>query len=246
MTHHSSSFTETDLLKLGHHQDAMHLADINELTRAAYNATAEKYHRAFHDEVAQKPFDRSILDRFSASLPKSSLLLDAGCGPSAHIGRYLHDCGHRVIGIDISERCIEIARRENPAMEFCVMDMMHTTFADSSFDGVVAFYSLLYTPRRWVGEIFREFERILRPDGRILIAVKKGEPEGVVHDDWYEGRTVYFTHFLESDLLAYCRQTGFVVDAMETRKPYSFEIPVDRIYLIASKPLESPGGLDDA
>ncbi len=246
MTHHSSSFTETDLLKLGHHQDAMHLADINELTKAAYNATAEKYHLAFHDEVAQKPFDRSLLDRFSGSLPKGSLLLDAGCGPSAHIGRYLHERGHRVIGIDLSECCVEIARRENPGMEFHVMDMMHTTFADGSYDGVVAFYSLLYTPRQWAGEMFREFGRILRPGGRILIAVKKGEPEGVVNDEWYEGRTVYFTHFLETDLFEYCRQTGFVVDSMETRKPYSFEIPVDRIYMIATKPLEAPGNINDA
>ncbi len=38
------------------------------------------------------------------------------------------DKGHRVVGIDISQKCIDFATSYNPQMDFNVMDMKHTNF----------------------------------------------------------------------------------------------------------------------
>ena len=214
----------------------MELERITELTRVAYNRIAQKYHECFREEMLQKPYDRRVLDEFSDSLPENSLICDAGCGPSGHIGQYLHDRGHRITGIDISERCIEMASHLNPAMTFQVMDMMNTDFDADSFDGLIAFYSIIYTPREHAPGLFGEFHRILKPGGKLLVVVKKGEQEGLLNDEWYEGTEVYFTHFLEADLTGYCRLKGLTVLSVETRCPYPFEIAVDRIYLSAAKP----------
>src|SRR4051812_17721492 len=83
-------------------KSSMQLEQINELTKNAYNKTADKYHHHFKDEVNQKEYDRQLLDKFSAMLPINALVCDAGCGPSGHIGKYLSDKGHRVTGIDFS------------------------------------------------------------------------------------------------------------------------------------------------
>lgn len=87
------------------------LKDINELTRQAYNAVAAKYYDLFKDELEQKEYDLKLFDSFAASLPNGSIVLDAGCGPCAHVSGYINEKGHNVIGIDISEKCIEMSIR---------------------------------------------------------------------------------------------------------------------------------------
>src|SRR5690606_1271712 len=147
----------------------MTLQQINELTKIAYNKTAQKYHDNFKDEIIQKAYDRLILDRLSGTLGSNSLICDAGCGPSGHIGKYLVDKGHRVVGIDISPECIDIATVYNPEIDFKVMDMMESDFESNSFDAVISFYSILYTPKEYVNSLFSEFHRVLKKNGKLLV-----------------------------------------------------------------------------
>src|SRR6185295_10628538 len=121
-----------------------------------YDNTADKYHDHFKNEITQKEYDRLLLDRFSNTLAVSSLICDAGCGPSGHIGKYLFDKGHQVIGIDISSKCIDIASSYNPQIDFKVMDMMRTNFKSDSLDAIISFYSIIYTPKEYVDKIFIE------------------------------------------------------------------------------------------
>src|SRR4030042_7217188 len=120
----------------------MNLDQINELTKIAYNKTANKYHDNFKNEIGQKQYDRLLLDSFSKVLPKDSLICDAGCGPSGHVGKYLFDKGHKVIGIDIAPKCIDIASSYNPEITFKVMDIMNTDFKSGSFEAIISFYSI--------------------------------------------------------------------------------------------------------
>jgi SAM-dependent methyltransferase len=213
----------------------MKLSQINNLTVKAYNKTAEKYHESFKDELDQKEYDREILDKFSEMLGQPAAVCDAGCGPSGQYGKYLLDKGHKVIGIDLSPNCISIARAYEPGIEFKVMDMMDTDFADGEFAGVISFYSILFTPKKEVDGIMREFNRVLKVGGKLLIVVKKGKEEGLLSNDWYEGHQVYFAHFLEEEMEAYLRRNGFRVEFLKTRKPYKDEISVERIYIVGSK-----------
>lgn len=192
----------------------MKLEDINELTRIAYDKTAAKYHQHFKNEVEQKEYDRDILDSFSVLLPQDALICDAGCGPSGQIGKYVFDKGHRVIGIDLSPKCIEIASQYHPDIEFQTMDMMHTAFDNESFDGILSFYSIIYTPKTFVDQLFAEFNRILKPNGKLLLVVKKGIEEGIIDNEWYEGNPVQFTHFVEAEIEGYLSRNHFRLDSM--------------------------------
>lgn len=212
----------------------MKLNRINELTKKAYNETAEKYHSHFRDEIEQKEYDRKILDKFAGLLPLKSSVLDAGCGPSCQYGKYLYEKDFGITGIDISDKCIEIASSYIPKIDFRVMDMMDMDFPDNTFDGVIAFYSIIYTPKKYIDGIFKEFSRVLKPGGKVLIAVKKGESEGFLNDDWYEGNKVYFTYFTENEIINYFIKNKFKLEFFDVRKPYSFEISAGRIYAIGT------------
>ena len=213
----------------------MKLDRINELTILAYNNLAHKYHNSFKDEMQEKEYDRNILDRFASTLDPNDRICDAGCGPSGHIGKYLQRKGFDITGIDISPKCIEIAKDFEREIEFHCMDMMNTYFEDGHFNGIISFYSIIHTPKNETPRFFQEFNRILKPNGQLLLVTKKGESEGIISDAWYEGNEVYFTNYKETELKEYFASNGFEIEFQETRRPYHSEIEVERIYIIGRK-----------
>ena len=107
--------------------------------REAYNLAAQTYHDLFQNEMNEKEFDQKLLDKFAGKFTKGSLICDAGCGPSAHIGKYLYDKGIQDTGIDISDKCIDLARKNNPGMQFERGDIIDLPFGEDAFDGIISY-----------------------------------------------------------------------------------------------------------
>jgi len=211
------------------------LAATHSKTRQAYNLAAQKYHDLFHNEINEKEYDRKLLDAFAKKFASGSRVLDAGCGPSAHIGRYLFDKGLNVVGVDISDRCVEIARGLNPGMSFKRQDIAGMSFRGDFFHGIVAYYSIIHTPKKRVGVLFDEFHRVLKPGGFLLVAVKAGTGEGFLPELLGIKADIYFSLFTESEIERYFEEAGFRLDFMERRNPYDFEIKNERIFAIGQK-----------
>ena len=211
------------------------LESINLKTRKAYNLAAERYHELFHNEMNEKEYDRRLLDSFASRFHKDSWICDAGCGPSGHIGRYVFDKGIQVVGVDISDKCVELARHYNPKMRFERGDIGNLAFDDDSFDGIISYYSIIDTPKRYVGRIFREFHRVLTPGGNLLVAVKAGLAEGYLDNLLGIKAEIYFALFMEKEIALYFEQAGFLLEFIEKRNPYDFEISNERIFAIGKK-----------
>ncbi len=208
---------------------------IHRMTRQAYNDAADKYHSLFYNEMNEKEYDRNLLDSFSELLEPGAAVCDAGCGPSGHIGRYMLDKGLKITGVDISDRCVELASEHAPEISFIREDMLHMSFPDESFDGVISYYSIINTPKEHVGRIFAEFNRILKPRGYLLIAVKEGDEEGIINDFLGVEADIYFSLFNESEIKQFYSDNGFGLVFIETRNPYDFEINNRRIFAIGRK-----------
>src|SRR5262245_65618307 len=93
------------------------MAEAQDATRESYDEIADEYVRRIADELAQKPLDRHLLNRFAESLRGKGLVADIGCGPG-HVARYLHDQGADMLGIDLSPGMVRLARERNPDLEF--------------------------------------------------------------------------------------------------------------------------------
>ena len=211
------------------------LKSINSLTRLAYNLAAQKYHELFHNEMNEKEYDRQLLDSFADRLNKDSLICDAGCGPSGHIGRYLFEKGINVVGVDISEKCVELARHNNSDMKFECADISNMPFDDNSFDGLISYYSIINTPKIYMNKIFDEFRRVLKPEGYLLAAVKAGTTEGYVDDLLGVKTKIYSTLFTQEEIVIYFSQAGFLLEFFDKRNSYDFEISNERIFAIGKK-----------
>jgi SAM-dependent methyltransferase len=211
------------------------LEEANAKTRRAYNLAAQRYHELFHGEMNEKEYDRKLLDGFAGNFNRDSLICDAGCGPSGHIGRYVFDKGIPVLGVDIADRCVELARRHNPAMRFERGDMGALAFAEKTFDGIIAYYSIIDTPKDRVGRLFREFHRVLKPGGYLLVAVKAGATEGYLTELLGIETEIYLSLFTLDEIRRYYEDGGFRLELLEQRSPYDREINAQRIFAVGRK-----------
>jgi SAM-dependent methyltransferase len=208
----------------------------NQRVREAYDRVAPRYADQFTNELKHKPLDRALLGAFAEEVRGGGTIADIGCGPG-HVAAYLHALGLPVVGIDLSEEMVVHARRAAAGVEFRRDDMLNLSVEPRSLGGIVAFYSIVHLEPDEVAVAAREFYRVLRPAGRLLLSFHEGD-ERIRLQEWL-GQTVdvewifFSLDFVERQLQA----AGFVLDASIRRAPYTpFEHPSKRAYVSAHKP----------
>lgn len=209
--------------------------DTNEV-REGYDQIAEEYVARIFHELEHKPLDRELLDRFAAEVRGLGPVCDIGCGPG-HVARYLHGRGVNVLGIDLSPRMVERARQLNPGIEFQQGNMASLEVDDEAWAGIVAFYSIIHIPREEVVRVLREFKRVLRPNGLLLLAFHQGQEIRHVEEMWGKSVSLDFVFFERSEMEGYLRAAGFEVEESIERPPYEgVEVQTQRVYIFARKP----------
>ncbi len=103
-------------------------------------------------------------------------VLDLGCGP----GRVARRLAGRseVVGVDLSEEQLRLARERAPEATFLQGDFTELDFPESSFGAVVALNSFVHVPRDGHGELFTRIARWLEPGGLFLASLSNvGGPD---------------------------------------------------------------------
>ena len=113
---------------------------MNNQLRKIYDAFAKTY------ENNRGQFDMSdVLDEFYSKLkPENRQLLDLGCGAGEPVARYFTDHNWSVVGVDFSERMIELASKYAPEMQTMHADISEVDFESNQFDAIIASYSLFH------------------------------------------------------------------------------------------------------
>ena len=109
-------------------------------------------------------------------------ILDAGCG-AGPLAAALRDRGAQVTGFDSSTAMVALAqRRLGPDVLVLVADLAEPLpFGTGEFDDVVASLVLHYL-EDWAGPL-AELRRVLRPGGRLILAVNHPVIRPVVYPD---------------------------------------------------------------
>jgi SAM-dependent methyltransferase len=201
----------------------------------SYDAVADEYARRIGDELAQKPFDRDLLDRFAAAVAGHGRVCDVGCGPG-HVARYLHNHGVDVFGLDLSPRMVAVAAALNPGIDFVVGNVLALEAADASWAGALAFYSLIHLTGEEIPAALRELGRVLRPTAPLLVAFHEGEETRHI-DEWWAEPVSLDTHFFRADWFSnQLAEAGFFVEDALVRPPYvGHEVETERAYIRAAR-----------
>jgi SAM-dependent methyltransferase len=107
----------------------------------------------------------------AAEISVADRVLDVGCGTGI-LARAAADrvaAEAHVIGLDINEGMLAVARRIRPGIDWRQGDAAALPFRDDSFDVVLSQFALMFFPDRVTA--LREMWRVLKPEGRLAVAV---------------------------------------------------------------------------
>jgi demethylmenaquinone methyltransferase/2-methoxy-6-polyprenyl-1,4-benzoquinol methylase len=104
-----------------------------------------------------------------ARLGPGGSALDVACGTgdlAVELQRRVGDSG-RVVGLDFSERMLELAREKAPGIRFDAGNALELPYADGEFDAVtVGFGARNFSD---LARGLREMARVTRPGGRVVV-----------------------------------------------------------------------------
>lgn len=186
--------------------------DNKNITKEAHNAIAEKYYELYKDDTSDlKYFDLFLKDC-------KHRILDLGCG-MGHYSNYMYDKEFDVVGIDISENMINIAKRNNPNIEFIVSDICDLDVIKKyKFDGVVLAYVLQHLSKEEVINLFNQMNDIVNDNGKLLMFLREGN--GVVEEiEPIDTRYKYIINeYSKEEIKDILLENGWEIDLIETKE----------------------------
>ena len=144
--------------------------DAKQKAAATYNAAAD-----FFDHPTNtfwERYGRKTIQHLRLSPGARVLDVCCGSGASALPAAEVVGPGGSVIGVDLAEKLLQLARakakqRGLTNVEFETGDLTNLRFADGAFDAVVCVFGIFFVPDMDVA--LRELRRVLRPGGRMAI-----------------------------------------------------------------------------
>jgi ubiquinone/menaquinone biosynthesis C-methylase UbiE len=126
----------------------------------------------FYDEYTSRMTSHAIAPLLDAANVRSGArVLDVCCGPGTASAEAVRRGAH-VIGVDLSEEMIEVARSKRLGADFRTGDAEALPFTDQSFDCVICNFGILHLPEPERG--IAEAARVLVRGGRYAFATWRG------------------------------------------------------------------------
>jgi len=197
----------------------------------SYDHIAEQWHANFR---GQAYVDRvlSYLDKVLEGLRPGARVLDLGCGTGNPIAKHIVEKGFGLVGIDQSQKMLEIARKEIPEAEFIHGDMVEIEFPEK-YAAAIAWDSVFHVERKHHPVIFRKLADSLEPGARLLLSVGGSDaisnPDGPAGEgleaegftsEMY-GHTFFYSGYEPTVTRKFLETAGFEIELWEVDDPSS-------------------------
>ena len=173
-------------------------------TFRAYNLIASDYH-AHH---AGKLVSQEQLEEFMSMINAPAQVLDIGSGPG-------HDAGflaekYSVTGIEMSRRFYEIAKYENPDVDFINADVITHDLGTNKFKGIWARDAIHHIPDSEIDNVFNKMFNALVDGGVLYLLIREGHGE-IIEEEKNKYATVekFYHLFSEKELEERAIKAGF-------------------------------------
>lgn len=176
----------------------------NSFVKNQYNKLAENY-LAGRDQFKNDKY----LEKLNSVLSPNSRILDIGCGAGIPVDCFFVKKGHSVTGIDISEKQIELAKKNVPEGDYKVEDMSLLSDGEYSVDAVVSFYAIFHTKREFHKDILNKINSFLKKGGYLLITMGASDWEGV--EDDFHGVKMFWSHYDSKKNREIVERAGFEI-----------------------------------
>ncbi len=176
-------------------------ADADAVNADEYRKLAEVEDRMWYFQALHGHIERALAGTLG---DRAAAVLDAGCGTGGLIRRLApRHAGWGWTGVDLEPLAVRLARERAPIAEVREACVMKLPFADASFDAVVSADVLYHVDDD--AAALREFLRVLRPGGMVVLNVPAYRWLWSYHDDAVHSRRRY----ARGEVLAKARAAGF-------------------------------------
>lgn len=203
----------------------------------AFDAIGERYDEAFPHKEGQVAAAEWII----GALPAGSRALDLGCGTGLPTAGRLAAAGLEVVGVDLSDGMVALARRNVPGGVFHRADIADLRPGGpldlGRFDAVTAFFSLLMLPRDEIPHALRTIRHLLVPQGLFALSMVEADV-----DDFeipFLGNSIRVSGYLRDELREVVEAADFeiVAESSYTYAPAAADVqPEVQIFLRCRRP----------
>ena len=174
-----------------------------EIVRKSWNKIAPQY-----DSHRNKRKMDKELKQFVEYLPEHATVLDAGSGSGEPVSRFLVNKGFEVVGVDLSDTMLKMARKNVPEAQFHKMDLLNLDFKKESFDGIISVFTLFHIPKKEHFSVFSLFHELLKKGGILLINTGTHESEGYSQ---FFGSPMFWSNHAPEKTLDLVQKAGFSI-----------------------------------
>ncbi len=135
-----------------------------------YRDRAKEYEEIYEWRDPHRQEEQDLMEKTLKEVFKDRRVLDIGCGTGYWTQR-ISDTAENIVGIDINETVLEIARRKKYGCptEYKVMDAYDMNFSEK-FTGTLATFMLSHVPREDISSWLEHVHRFLEPGAMVFIA----------------------------------------------------------------------------
>lgn len=138
-----------------------------------YNKTATGWSEEWYKEKKQNEILGKFYNCYAQVGTKHPRILDLGCG-AGYDSKILSRMGARVVGLDVSQKLIKIAKSEAFRCKFHVGDMTERYKRLGKFDGILCLATIMHVGVDKMKQTFLNMVESLRKGGLVLVSSLDG------------------------------------------------------------------------
>ncbi len=201
-------------------------------------AIFDKYASEYMDKYMDVGNYAEGLDLFCEEVPKPNPeILEIACGPgntSRYVLGKIPDA--HLLGIDLAERMLILAKNNNPSAEFACMDCRNIRSLAKKYDGVICGFCLPYLNKNEAVQLLHDAADLLNSNGVLYLSTMEDDYENSRFQTSSKGDQL-FMHYHEAGYLKAALQSKGIATIYEHRLPQTGELvgtPPDLV-LVARK-----------
>ena len=138
-----------------------------------YNKTATGWSDEWYKEKKQSEILGKFYNCYAQVGTRHPRILDLGCG-AGYDSKIISKMGARVVGLDVSEKLINIAKRKVSNCKFFVGDMTEPYNKLGKFDGVLCLATIMHVGATKMKQTFDNMIQALKKGGLVLVSSADG------------------------------------------------------------------------
>lgn len=177
--------------------------DKNKVAVALFNKLAEGYQEKYMDVNLYS----DSFDFFCKTIEKENAeIFEIACGPG-NITKYLLDRrpDFRILGTDLSENMLALARKNNPTATFEIMDCRAIGSISKKYDGIMCGFAMPYLTKEESLQLISNAAEILNPNGLLYIST--------IEDDY--AKSTFKKGSTGEEIFMHYHEAGYLTEALQ-------------------------------